>query len=130
MKLKPTQFIMGRTNLLALRFGDKYMSIGFKQDSNQIVNIWSYFNGFLSRNNYIPPVEDLTTLEVGTRGKDYTFYIKINGTEVLTKTSSVFKNFTNVKVYASKPWSTAQPGSIKDLIIESKLKGEQLTVVI
>ena len=101
MKFKPAKYIGGWTNILGLKFGERSMLIGLKQDSNQVVEIGCYFNGFMFRHKKVPPVGHWTILVVCKRRVYNTFYIKINGTEVHSKKKSGSKDFESVKVFAS-----------------------------
>ena len=51
------------------------------------------------------------------------FRIDIEGEEVHAVENSQPEEFQDVKVYASDPWHPAQPGSIRNLVVESTCSG-------
>ena len=75
----------------------------------------------------LPPIGKWTMMEFGQQEEDgkFTFYISIDG-KVLSARTSQPKEFYNVKVYASTSYAPAQPGSIRNLTVESKLEGKTL----
>ena len=66
------------------------------------------------------PIQISQTLEDGR----YMYRIVIGGKEVHAVENTEPKEFCNVKVYASDPWGPAQPGAIRNLLIESAGQGE------
>ena len=50
------------------------------------------------------------------------YRISIGGEELHAVENSQPEEFHNVKVYASDPWYPAQPGSIRNLVIESTVQ--------
>ena len=84
-----------------------------------------------------PPIVEWTRIEVGQQREngEYRFYISINGKETHSVRNNHPREFHDVKVYASNPWYTAQPGSIRNLTIVSSypdvnLKNNYITSVI
>ena len=71
------------------------------------------------------PVNAWTKLEVGQREDtgQYTFYFSVNGREVRSVINSQPREFHGVRVYASNPSDPAQPGSIRNLTVETKVEG-------
>ena len=78
-----------------------------------------------SSQTHRPTVGKWSTTEVGQRGvkEEFIFYIMIEGQEVHSIRNDDPMEFYGVNVYSSNPWYTAQPGSIRGLVIESKLEG-------
>lgn len=77
-----------------------------------------------------PPIGEWTNITVGQRKEDgeFTFYISINASEVHSWKNNDVGITVDVKVFASNRRLTAQPGSIRRLTIESKLKTSGITV--
>ena len=55
-------------------------------------------------------------------GGKYIYRITIDGEEVHIVENSQPEEFQGVKVYASNPWAAAQPGSIRKLVIETRVE--------
>ena len=55
-------------------------------------------------------------------GGRYMYRISIGGKEVYAVENSQPEEFKDVKVYASNSGRTAQPGSIRNLVIESRVQ--------
>ena len=55
-------------------------------------------------------------------GGRYMFRIDIEGEEVHAVENSQPEEFKDVKVYASDPWHDVQPGSIRKLVVESRVQ--------
>ena len=53
-------------------------------------------------------------------GDTYTYRIFINDTKKFQVVNNDPREFTNVKVYASDQWNTAQPGLIRNIIIQGR----------
>ena len=85
------------------------------------------FNGtgnvnWTSLSNDTPLLDTWTVIEISQELSDGEYHLKVLVDDNLSF-SIVNPNpqdFENVKVYASDPWYTAQPGSIKDLTIQIK----------
>ena len=70
-----------------------------------------------------PPVGAWATIAISQtleEGK-YIYKISIGGQEVHAVENTQAVQFKNVKVYGSDPWRDAQPGSIRNLVIETRL---------
>ena len=79
-----------------------------------------------------PSVGKWSAIEIGQRRIKtvFTFYITIAGQEVHSARNNDTREFQDVSVYASNPWHTAQPGSIRGLTIESRLEGmNQINII-
>ena len=59
-----------------------------------------------------------------SRGPYYVFSLVIGGEIFMYEENNNPTKFSNVKVYASSPWYSAQAGSIRGLKIEIKETGE------
>ena len=80
-------------------------------------------------NSYIyrpdrPPVDVWTSVEISQtlEGERYMYRIIGGGQEVHAVENTQPQEFQGVKVYASDPWHEAQPGSIRNLVIETRLQ--------
>ena len=62
-----------------------------------------------------------TRIEVGQQQKDgdFIYSISMGGQELHSVVNTRPMEFTGVKVYASNPWFTAQPGAIRNLMVET-----------
>ena len=49
----------------------------------------------------------------------YIYSIRLNGEEVENTVNTTPKEFSNVRVYVTNPWSSPQPGSIRNLVIRT-----------
>ena len=69
-----------------------------------------------------PPVGAWTTIAISQtlEGNKYMYRISIGGQEVHAKENTQPKVYQGAEVYASK--GTAQPGSIRNLVIETKIE--------
>ena len=138
LQFRPTEYInrSGHTSVLHLTTSNT--SSSFDQHGDRIPAIFIYYrpNGLSVRSsvndepNYarqfdLPPVNAWTKLEVGQREDtgQYTFYFSVNGSEVHSVTNSQPREFHGVRVYASNPSWPAQPGSIRNLTVETKVEG-------
>ena len=139
LQFRPTKYIIGSggwTSVLHLTIGGDNvehgdMTPGIFLEKGEALSIWSSVNEnhrYSSQGLELPPIGNWTKIEVGQREEDgeFTFYISIDAKEVLSAKNNKPREFHDVKVYASDPWYTAQPGSIRNLTVESKLEGETL----
>ena len=123
--LMPSEYISrGWANCLHL--------IGKGENENaaeRSVSLWFQGQGFLVRSAHnngqlpssdLPSINQWTTIVVAQIQKDgkHLFSVSIGGKEVLTEMWKPEK-LTNVKVFASDPNFSAQPGSIRNLVIET-----------
>ena len=72
-----------------------------------------------------PCYDKWTTVEVSQELVDckYMYKIMIGDKKLISRRNHKPEEFADVKVFASNPWDTAQPGFIKDFKVQSK-KGE------
>ena len=54
-------------------------------------------------------------------GNDYKYKVDVNGEEIHNVTNTDPREFNNVKIYVSSPWSSALPGYIRNLSIKGKM---------
>ena len=85
----------------------------------------AFFDGTETVSHYIkdkPLLDQWTTIGISQELSEekYIFKILLENNLVHSVEIDNPQSFDNVKVYASSPWRTAQPGSIKDLTIEIK----------
>ena len=72
----------------------------------------------------IPKINELTLFEIHQRyvsGGKYRYFIKMNGQEIYSTINDDTRQFYNVKVFASDPWSNACPGYIKNFSVTNFL---------
>ena len=71
-----------------------------------------------------PPVGAWTTIAMSQtlEGGKYVYRITMGGQEVHAVENRVPAEFQDVKVYASNPWYDAQPGSIRNLVVETRVQ--------
>ena len=102
-------------------YGDRTPSIFFHPDLGMHVS--SAINGdptYSMDLNQPPPEGEWTTIvmsQAKSTGGEYVFKTEVNGTESFTTVNGQAEEFSSVKVYASDPYYTAQPGFIRDLVI-------------
>ena len=74
-----------------------------------------------------PPVGEWTPIQISQTCEEgkYLYRIVIGGEEVHAVENTEPREFQDVKVYASNPWLEAQPGSIRNLVIDSSGQGER-----
>merc|ERR1719209_2065023 len=120
---KPTEYTDTLNNIIHLTSTDKdeYETHGDRIPiillEKQKVYVRSSINGNPDYRKVFSEVLDLnkwTRIEVGQQQVygDYIYSISIGGQELHSVVNSQPKEFTGVKVYASDPWFTAQPGAI------------------
>ena len=70
-----------------------------------------------------PPLGVWTSLEISQEkvGGKFVYRIVIGGEEFHSVENTQPEEFEDVKVYASSPWNPPQPGSIKALLVQTKL---------
>ena len=101
-------------------YGDRTPAIFFHP--TQGMHVTSAING---NKNWVknvappPPIGEWTTLSVSQKssGGKYFYSIQVGGQEIFSVENTQPREFSNVKVYASDPWYTAQPGDIRALTI-------------
>ena len=83
-----------------------------------------------------PPIGEWTKVKisqmrkrnpVGSQGPYYVFSLVIGGEIFMYEENNSPTKFSNVKVYASSGWYSAQAGSIRGLKIETKQTGEPIS---
>ena len=135
---KPTEYLDAWASVLQLTTGGKVGQHGDRTPTiflrkNQRVLIASSVGGVYNYDPLtkskagLPPLGEWSRMEVGQREEDgeFTFYISLYGEQVHYTRNRQPREFTNVKIYASNPWHPAQPGSIRNLIVETKVEGER-----
>ena len=133
LDFKPTDYnSSGFTNLLHLTNGGNGGSYGQRTPGVWFsptygIHIAASING---NPNYYknltvrpPPVGVWTSLEISQErvGGKFVFKIVIGGEEILSVENTQPEVFQDVKVYASDPWYEPQPGSMKALLIQTKI---------
>ena len=136
---KPTRYLNHYANSLHLTIGGEYGQYGDRTPA-----IWpstpedgfhttSAVNGMKSypRDFDRPPVGAWTTIAMSQtlEGGKYVYRVTMGGQEVHAVENRVPAEFQDVKVYASNPWYAAQPGSIRNLEIETRVQ-VRLTLLI
>ena len=139
LEFKPTEYIYGHprgwTSLLHLTIGgdkalhgDRTPAIFFHPGFGIYIcsSVGQDTDYCYTSSSHRPDPGIWTDIEIGQRenGNRLTFYISVSGEEVHSVTNTETREFTDVQVYASDPWYTAQPGYIRNLSIESRLEGE------
>ena len=139
LQFRPTEYINRQEPNVVLHLTTSNTSSSYDQHGDRIPAIFIYGNrpdGLSVRSsvndepNYarqfdLLPVNAWTKLEVGQREDtgQYTFYFSVNGREVHSVINSQPREFHGVRVYASNPSDPAQPGSIRNLTVETKVEG-------
>ena len=105
--------------------GDRTPAIWpFNQTSGNMI-ISSAVNGNKDYEKYFvqPPVGVWTTIAISQtlEGNKYIYRISIGGEEVHAVENRQAQEFQDVQVFGSDPWHPAQPGSIRNLVIETRL---------
>ena len=102
-------------------YGDRTPAIFFHPDLGMHVS--SAINGNPTYSvdlNQPPLVGEWTNIvmsQAKSTGEEFIFKTEINGTESFTTVNVQAESFSSVKVYASDPYYTAQPGFIRNLVI-------------
>ena len=120
----------GYTNILHLTIGGNVKNIGERipaifhhPDSGLIVTTAINDNpNFHADITPPPPVNQWSTIVLSqlTSGSSTTFSVTVNGVAPFSPVvNPVPLEFSSVKVYASDPWHTAQPGYIRALTIKT-----------
>ena len=125
---KATEYLGGYENSLHLTiggYGDRQLLI---QCYNGRFEIGSVVSGSTHYNKPVQsPVGEWTPISIsmtdeGCKGGQYMYRINIGGEEVHARENTQPQEFKDVKVYASNPWNAAQPGSIRNLVIETRVQ--------
>ena len=129
---KPANYnTSGYTNILHLtiggdqeKLGDRIPAIFHHPDKGLIVTtaIGENPNSHADL-RWAPPVGQWSTIVLSqlSTGLSTTFTVMVNGGTLFGRgVNAEPQEFSSVKVYASDPWHTAQPGSIKALTIRTK----------
>ena len=107
------------------KYGDRTPAIMLKKP---LMFISSAVNGNKDYKHWHkrPPEGEWTPIQISQTLEDgrYMYRIVIGEEEVHAVENNEPKEFCNVKVYASDPWGPAQPGAIRNLLIESAGQGE------
>jgi len=134
LQFKPTEYITGTaindwTSLIHLtigrnkaQHGDRTPAIFLHKDLGFCIA--SSVNDDDDFYQKLPPIGNWTMIEICQREEDgeFTFYVSMEAKEVYSVKNNKPREFYDVKVYASNPWYTAQPGSIRNLTVETKLE--------
>ena len=102
------------------KYGDRTPAIFFHPTRG--MHVTSAING---NKNWVknvappPPIGEWTTLSVSQKssGGKYFYSFAVGGQKIFSVENTQPREFSNVKVYASDPWYTAQPGDIRALTI-------------
>ena len=130
---KPTEYLTTWTNSIQLtiggfngQYGDRIAFIHPSSPKLGKMVIVSAVNGekSYSKSTAQPTVGAWTTITISQtlEGGKYMFRITIGGQEVHAVENTQPQEFKGVKVYASNPQSETQPGSIRNLMVESKVQ--------
>ena len=108
-----------KTNSLHLVIGDNAWStpaIGFSNNKMSITSSAAVFT------TSPPPVGAWTTIQICQQLVDGRFMLQVSvaGQEVISEENRTPKDVSDVQVFASDPWLPAQPGAIRNLVIETK----------
>ena len=135
---KPTEYLDGFANSLHLTIGGNREHYGDRTPdiwpsttayTPEKMQISSAVNGNKDSINRPaqPPVGAWTTITISQtlEGGKYFYRIMIGDQEVHAVENSQPEEFQGVKVYASNPWVEAQPGSIRNLVIETRVQVEE-----
>ena len=133
-EFKPTQYSSRYTTSLHLtvggdvgQYGERILAIIIWPDfSDGKMHIFSTIG---ENKNYDqafakPPVGAWTTIAVSQtlEGGKYMHRITIGGQEAHAVENQNPREFQDVKVYTSSPWRAAQQGSIRNLLIETRME--------
>ena len=132
LDFKPTGYLSGWTSSIHLTIEGNNRHYGYrtpyihpKNPNTGKMRILSAVNGIY---NYAQefdqlPVDAWTTITISQtlEGGKYMYRITIGGQELHAVENTQAVQFHNVKVYGSDPWYDAQPGSIRNLVIETRL---------
>ena len=129
LQLKPTSYLDIHTFSVHLtiggdkeEYGDRTPAIKFNPGKGMLID--SAVNGDKKYGTMtdLPLVNTWTAILVSQEfiNDKIIYSIKVEDKEVFSVENTDHREFTDVKVYASDPWYTAQPGYIKDLTIEMK----------
>ena len=134
-EIRPTEFTDTNNNIIHLTSTDKdeYETHGDRIPiillEKQKVYVRSSING---NPDYSQVFTDVLSLNQWTRIEicqqkikgQYIYSISIGGKELHSTENTRPKEFSEVKVYASNPWHAAQPGAIRDLMLETSGESE------
>ena len=105
------------------KVGDRIPAIWFHKTRGVLIS--SALNGNAAFNKFVksrPPAGTWTKIEVGQRlvSSQYMYTITIGDKQVLSKPNVKPVDFSNVKVYAGRPWYAAQKGYLRNMKIDIK----------
>ena len=140
-EIKLTEFTDTNNNIIHLTSTDKdeYKTHGDRTPIILLEKQKVYVRSSVNKNpDYSQVFTDVLSLNQWTRievcqqkiNGDFIYSISIGGKELHSVVNSQPKEFTEVKVYVSSPWFTAQPGAISKLIIQAAGQGELTTSVL
>ena len=135
-ELRPTEYSGEFKNSLHLTiggslgdYGDRTPAIWPSTPTGGKMFIASAVNGDENYKHWPdrPPVGEWTPIQISQTCEEgkYLYRIVIGGEEVHAVENTEPREFQDVKVYASNPWFEAQPGSIRNLVIDSSGQGER-----
>jgi len=103
------------------RAGDRMPLVSLYPGENKL-HIACYINNEVSYaydNDYILPMHRWTKLEVGqtyVQGQ-FVYYVKLNGKQVYSVVNKYPRDFSNMMVYASDPWSEKPNAKLRNLFM-------------
>nr|XP_047132656.1 uncharacterized protein LOC100199204 [Hydra vulgaris] len=135
--VNPTKFVAGRHSIVHFLIGsDSYaFSIWFHEDGDGKLLIYTPFMNYKGYMGYITNSIGLnlwSNIKICQflQGAVYEYKISINEQVVYSNINNQSQSFNNVKVYASNPWSEAQDGMIKNLIVINGILNSSLEPIV
>ena len=135
-KVSPTKFAPGWHSVIHFTtsgdvdvYGSRIPGIWFQDNGTLLICSAISGNKDYCFNSAPLPLNKFTEVRISQEmdGDDYFYMIEIGGTEFVRVQNNQPEVFRNVKVYVGDPWSPAQEGALRDLLIKNTGKSIILT---
>ena len=138
IEIKPTSLVVNNwTNVIHLTIGGHYQNYG---DRTPSVWVWGnrlQISSAVNGSSMFSVMSSDISVNVWTKvqviqyllNENYLYKVQVAGVVLIEAINTDAREFQNVKVYAGSIWSQAQPGFIRNFIINNVCEGKKIAVL-
>ena len=119
------RFMFGSGDSTYTKYGNRIPAVYYYSSLSKL-RIYFDINGKTRNYQDVSPItiRKWHSIEIGQKrdGNSFVYSTKVNGKIEYNVINTDARMFSNVKVYASGPWYTSQPGFFKNLYVDTKGK--------